>query len=75
METGLFNDILQKLERSNENQKNTIQNLMSNENLSDIERSKLNDIKNKNEEVQKALKDKDFNKLQKLMENVNSIIK
>ena len=71
METGLFNDILQKLERSNENQKNTIQNLMSNENLSDIERSKLNDIKNKNEEVQKALKDKDFNKLQKLMENVN----
>ena len=75
METGLFNDILQKFERSNENQKNTIQNLMSNENLSDIERSKLNDIKNKNEEVQKALKDKDFNKLQKLMENVNSIIK
>jgi len=75
METGLFKEILDKLERSNESQKNTIESLLKNEEISSSERIQLNEIKLKNEEINKALKDKDLNKLQKLMEDVNTIIK
>ena len=75
MEIGILDEIIQKLERSNLNQKQTIENLLSNNEISTAERLQLNEIREKNKEIEEALKNKDLNKLQKLMENVNSIIK
>ena len=75
MEKGILDEIIQKLERSNLNQKQTIENLLSNNEISTAERLQLNEIREKNKEIEEALKNKDLNKLQKLMENVNSIIK
>jgi len=72
METGLFKDILTKLERSNQNQKNTIEKLLQNEEISSNEKIQLNEIRLKNEEINKALKNKDLNKLQKLMEDAST---